>query len=84
MAAPAIDVEKYVPIDGGSTWVDADTVTGPYLNTGIQLQFQFVVTNVGNVALSNITLTDSDFSLAGCTVPPTLAVGGSFSCTITA
>ncbi len=82
LATPAIDVEKYVSIDGGSTWADADTVTGPYLNTGIQPQFRFTVTNMGNVALSNITLTDSDFSLAGCTIPSTLAVGGSFSCTI--
>ncbi len=84
IANPAIDVEKYVSIDGGTTWVDADTVTGPYLNGAtVAPQFQFVVTNIGNVPLHTITLTDSDFSLASCTIPSTLGAGASFSCTIT-
>ncbi len=40
-------------IDGGLTWVDADTVTGPYLNGAtVAPQFKFVVTNTGNVPLS--------------------------------
>ena len=47
-------------------------------------QFKFTVTNTGNVTLSNITLGDNTYSLAGCTVPSTLAAGASFSCTITA
>jgi hypothetical protein len=62
-AAPAIDVEKYVSIDGGVNWIDADTPTGPFLNSGTNPQFRFVVTNIGNVDLSNVTLTDSDFNI---------------------
>ncbi len=72
-------------IDGGLTWVDADTVTGPYLNGAtVAPQFKFVVTNTGNVPLSNVTVTDSDFTLpAGCIVT-SLAVGASDDCIITA
>ena len=60
-ATPAIDVEKLVSVDGGTSWVDADTATGPYLASGTSPQFKFVVTNTGNVSLSSISLTDSDF-----------------------
>jgi uncharacterized membrane protein len=66
-ANPNIDVEKLVSVDGGTTWVDADTATGPSLLTGNNPQFKFVVTNTGNVALSNATLSDSDFNLDGLT-----------------
>jgi hypothetical protein len=66
-AEPKIDVEKYVSVDGGGTWEDADTATGPSLLTGNNPQFKFVVKNDGNVDLSNITLSDSDFSLDGLT-----------------
>ncbi len=60
-AAPAIDVEKFVSIDGGTSWVDADTATGPYLTTGIDPQFKFVIENIGNVALTDVDLVDSVF-----------------------
>ena len=66
-AEPKIDVEKYVSVDAGKTWEDADTVTGPSLLTGNNPQFKFVVKNDGNVDLSNITLSDSDFGLDGLT-----------------
>ncbi|MFB2983083.1 hypothetical protein [Microseira sp. BLCC-F43] len=63
-ADPSLDVEKYVSVDGGATFVDADTVTGPFLlESGADPQFKFVVKNTGNVALTNVTLTDSDFNL---------------------
>jgi hypothetical protein len=62
----SIDVEKLVSIDGGATFVDADTVTGPILlESGADPIFKFVVTNTGNVTLSNVTLSDSDFDLNG-------------------
>jgi hypothetical protein len=48
-------VEKYVSIDGGANWVDADLATGPYLSSGTDPQFKFVVTNTGNVDLANVT-----------------------------
>ncbi len=58
---PSIDVEKYVSIDGGASWVDADTATGPYLTTGIDPQFKFVIENIGNVDLTDVDLIDSVF-----------------------
>ena len=80
---PSIDVEKYVSVDNGTTWEDADDPTGPYMICyTYDPQFKFVVTNTGNVDLTGITLTDSDFDLSGCTVPP-LAVGASFECFVT-
>ena len=72
---PEIDVEKYVSIDGGTTWVDADTVTGPYMNAGIAPQFKFVVSNIGNVDLTNVDVTDDVFG--NIHLDGTLAVGAS-------
>ena len=72
-AAPKIDVEKYVSIDGGASWYDADTATGPYLTTGIDPQFKFVIENTGNVDLTDVDLTDSVFG--NIHLDGTLAVG---------
>ncbi|MFP5273857.1 DUF7507 domain-containing protein, partial [Coleofasciculus sp.] len=63
-ADPSIDVEKYVSVDGGNTFVDADNPTGPLLTEGNgDPIFKFVVQNTGNVALTGVTLSDSDFAL---------------------
>ncbi len=73
---PEIDVEKYVSIDGGVTWVDADSVTGPYLNGAtVAPQFKIVVTNTGNVPLTNVDVTDSVYGTIS--LDGTLAVGAS-------
>ncbi|RZN40520.1 MAG: DUF11 domain-containing protein [Methanosarcinales archaeon] len=80
---PSIDVEKYVSIDDGTTWEDADAPTGPYLLSGTDPQFRFVVNNTGNVNLTGISLTDSDFTLSGCTVTDPLTPGTSFVCYVT-
>jgi hypothetical protein len=81
-AQPDIDLEKYVSVDDQATWHDADDPTGPYADAGSDVYFKFVVTNVGNVELSNITLSDSDFDVSGCTLTDPLAAGGSFECVI--
>ena len=61
-----IDVEKYVSVNGGTNFVDPDSAPGPLLlESGADPQFQFVVKNTSDVALSSITLTDSDFDLNG-------------------
>jgi hypothetical protein len=80
---PQIDVEKLVSVDGGATFVDADTAPGAFTTEGSSVQFKFIVTNTGNVTLSGITLTDSDFNLGTCTITDPLAPGASFTCTIT-
>jgi uncharacterized repeat protein (TIGR01451 family) len=88
---PAIDVEKSVSVDGGLTWLDADMTPGPNLLFGINPQFLFTVRNTGNVTLTGITLTDSDFATTSCTIPGSRTAddgtNGSgtdeFTCTIT-
>ncbi len=72
-SVPSIAVEKYVW--DGAGWLDADTAPGPYLLPGTDPQFRFVVTNGGNVDLSNVDLMDNvygDIALDG-----TLAAGAS-------
>ena len=64
---PAIDIEKLVKVDGATAFVDADTATGPNTFEGTPVQFKFTVTNTGNVTLSDITVSDSDFDLSGLT-----------------
>jgi hypothetical protein len=79
-ALPAIDVEKLVSVDSQATWQDADTPTGPQTTAGSPVYFRFVVTNVGNVTLSNVTLTDNVYALNRCSVPSLLAPGQSYTC----
>jgi len=52
-ADPSIDLEKLVNGD------DADTPTGPSVSVGSTVTFTFVVTNTGNVTLTNISVDDS-------------------------
>ena len=83
---PVIDVEKFVSVDDKATWHDADTPPGPRVPAGSEtVWFGFVVTNDGNVTLTDITLSDSAFNAAianQCTVPDELAPGESFRCAI--
>jgi hypothetical protein len=80
---PSISVKKHVSVDNGATWYDAETIAaGPDAVAGAKVKFRFKVTNTGNATLTNITLTDSEYSLSGVTVPATLAPGASFEGTI--
>ncbi len=85
-ANPSIDVEKYVSVDNLATWHDADTPPGPAAVAGSETAwFKFVVTNDGDVNLTNVNLSDSDFDAAitaQCTIPAELAAGESFECVI--
>jgi hypothetical protein len=64
--AGAIDLEKYVSVDGGIIWELADDAPGPTMlqGTGNPL-FKFVMTNLSNVTATNVVLSDSDFDLDG-------------------
>ena len=77
----SIDVEKFVY--NGTTYEDADTVTGPYLTSAQNpVIFKFTIHNDGNVALTNLNLTDTHLTIfytnEACTIlasfPTTLAV----------
>ena len=77
----SIDVEKFVY--NGTTYEDADTVAGPYLTSAQNpVIFKFTIHNDGNIALTNVNLTDTDlttfYTNEACTIlasfPTTLAV----------
>jgi uncharacterized repeat protein (TIGR01451 family) len=59
--SPSIDIEKYVKIDDGN-WLDADDPPVPgnenWIPAGTPVWYKIVVTNTGNVELTNIELTD--------------------------
>ena len=76
--APSINVEKQVSVDGGDTWLDADSAPGPSIEEGSEVLFRFVVTNTGNVDLTDITLNDDVYDLSGADLTDPLLVGGSF------
>lgn len=72
--APGIDIEK---LTNGE---DADAAPGPYIKAGTLVNWDYTVTNTGNVPLDNVTVTDSQGVLISC--PKTiLDPGESFNCT---
>jgi len=71
----SLDIEKYVSIDGGLTWDDADSAQGPVATSSADIQFKFVVTNTGNVTLTDATVTDSVFDLNGADPGTAMALG---------
>ncbi len=78
---PKIDVEKYVTVDHGETWLDADFPTGPSVPEGSLVWFRFTITNNAPATLDNISLSDSDFDAEiaeQCTIPSSLAPGETF------
>lgn len=62
-AEPGVDIQKYVSFNEGVTWFDADTAPGPQYDpsTAINPQFKFVVTNTGNVTLTDLSVDDNVF-----------------------
>ncbi|MBZ0293234.1 MAG: hypothetical protein K8L99_11770, partial [Anaerolineae bacterium] len=69
-----VDIEKYVSTDN-ATWQDADAAPGPDVEPGTPVSFRFVVSNIGEINLTNLALTDSVYDLGICTVPATLPAG---------
>lgn len=71
---PAIDVEKR------TNGEDADTAPGPALAAGADVEWTYVVTNTGDVALENVSLDDDQIGSIAC--PQTaLEAGASMTCT---
>ncbi|MFZ3382477.1 MAG: hypothetical protein WA144_00995 [Candidatus Methanoperedens sp.] len=71
---PAITIKKYT---NGS---DADIAPGPYLIPGNPVIWTYIVTNIGNVDLSNVIVTDDKGVTVTCP-KTTLAVAESMTCT---
>ncbi|MBW6463253.1 MAG: TRAPPC13 family protein, partial [Firmicutes bacterium] len=83
VSAPVITVKKYVSVDKGSNWLDANTAPGPSAWVDDEVWFKFVVTNTGNVTLTNLSLSDNEYSLSGASIPASLDIGKSFEYVLT-
>jgi hypothetical protein len=72
--SPLVDIEKYINGD------DADAAPGLALVEGDALTFEFVVRNIGNVALTNLEVVDDVLGvICGASF---LAVDDSFTCSV--
>ncbi len=71
---PAIDIEK------ATNGEDADEPTGPRIEIGAPVNWTYVVTNIGNVTLTNVVVTDDKGVDITCP-KDTLAPGESMTCT---
>lgn len=62
-----IDLTKYVSVDQGTTWLDANSPTGPTLSAdaGFNPLFKYTALNNGTVTLKDVTLTDAAYDLNG-------------------
>ena len=62
-----IDLTKYVSVDKGATWEDANALTGPILADASDINplFKYTAFNNGTVTLNNTTLSDPAFDLNG-------------------
>ena len=56
---PSISIKKYVSGDGGDTWHDANSPPGPSVDPEQKPMFKFVISNAGNVTLSEVSISDS-------------------------
>jgi hypothetical protein len=75
---PAIEVMKYLSIDGGNTWLNADSAPGPSVSVGSMVKFKFTVTNTGNTPLTDISLADNLYDLSAAVLVNPLPAGESF------
>ncbi len=73
-ANPAIDIEK------ATNGEDADSPTGPMIPVGDAVNWTYVVTNTGDVALTDVFVTDDQGVVVTCP-QTTLAVGEEVTCT---
>ncbi len=71
---PDVDIEK------ATNGEDADTPTGPQIPVGGAVNWTYVVTNTGELPLSNVVVTDDQGVTVSCPAT-TLAVGASMTCT---
>ncbi len=81
-AAPGIDIQSLV------NGIDADASPGPYIAEGAPLTWTYVVTNTGNVPLTDIAITNGVGAAVECAAQSTglagpLPPGASITCTST-
>ena len=74
-AQPSISLKKYVSVNGGADWYDADSLADAPTAQGIAPQFKFLVQNTGNVVLEDVLVVDDRFGQIN-EVIPVLEAGG--------
>jgi hypothetical protein len=73
-SAPAIEIKKYTNDE------DADMATGPFVPVGDAVNWTYVVTNTGNLTLTNVTVSDDQGVSVTCP-QDTLEPGATMTCT---
>jgi len=71
---PGIDIEK------ATNGVDADSAPGPSIPVGDPVEWSYLVTNIGDVGLTNVVVADSPPVTISCPAT-TLQAGASMTCT---
>ncbi|MDD2658629.1 MAG: hypothetical protein PHY54_02970 [Methylococcales bacterium] len=61
---PCAILQKLISLDKGNTFMETATIGVPH-----SAQYRFIVTNCGNVALSNGTITDASLGLSSVSIP---------------
>ncbi|MDH3730404.1 MAG: choice-of-anchor E domain-containing protein [Acidimicrobiia bacterium] len=74
LASAAIDIEK------ATNGEDADAAPGPTVTVGSTVNWTYVVTNTGSVALTNVAVSDDQGVVVSCP-QTTLAIAESMTCT---
>jgi uncharacterized repeat protein (TIGR01451 family) len=83
-AAVSVDLTASIDIEKSTNGQDADTAPGVFIlvpNAGATVNWEYVVTNNGNLDLINVVVTDDQEGVI-CTIP-FLAAGGTETCTLT-
>lgn len=79
---PQIDIEKYLSVDGGNTWLEADPAPGEEVAPGTELFYRFEIFNRGNVLLTEINLIDDVLDTSVCSLPESLEPEASTECVL--
>jgi hypothetical protein len=77
--SPAIALDKQISPDCGTTWLDVGVgvLNDPVVLAGTTLQERVIVTNIGSIALTNLSVNDVGAGPASFAVGSSLAVGAS-------
>jgi uncharacterized repeat protein (TIGR01451 family) len=82
VAQPSVTIDKQVSVDGGQTWLEVGPggLSDPTLLSGtVDPEYRFVVTNTGNVDLSNLTITDSQYGNINIPIASLASNGGTLT-----